>query len=241
MELVTGGDLFDYIVKHVRLPEEKARRIFQQIIAGVEHCHKNKVAHRDLKPENIFLDSHGNVKIGDFGFSGKMKAGELLTESCGSPNYAAPELFQKGCAYEGPEVDVWSCGVILYNLLCSKLPFDEPVMEDLVRKIEMGQYSTPWHMSTDAKDLISKMICVDPHQRISIAKIFEHPWFAQGLPPEMHGANSSSQSKAGSAQHERNSVALIASFSALVWSKVVKNQTGHQCFHFLPCFQFLHI
>jgi serine/threonine protein kinase len=182
MELISGGDLFDYIVKHVRLPEGKARRIFQQIIAGVEHCHENKVAHRDLKPENIFLDSENNVKLGDFGLSGEMHDGQLLTESCGSPNYAAPELLKKNCSYEGPDVDVWSCGCILYALHCNTLPFDAPTVPELFSKIKRGNFSVPGYVSPEAKDLISRMICVDPSKRISIGEIRQHPWFLKDLP-----------------------------------------------------------
>lgn len=182
MELVSGGDLFDFIVRHARVPEEKARRIFQQIIAGVEHCHENGIAHRDLKPENIFLDIDNNVKIGDFGLSAKMKPGKLLTQSCGSPNYAAPELLRKGCQYEGPEVDVWSCGIILFALLCSTLPFDAPTVEELFRKIKSADYTVPGYVSPEAQDLLSKMICVKADERISISDIRQHPWFLKDLP-----------------------------------------------------------
>jgi len=185
MELVSGGDLFDFIVKHVRVPEKEGRRLFQQIVAGVEHCHDCKVAHRDLKPENIFMDKDGNVKIGDFGLSAEICAGELLKDSCGSPNYAAPELLYKDCAYEGPEVDVWACGVILYAILASTLPFDAPAMPQLFRLIKAGRYSMPGFLSDDAKDLIAHMLVVDPTQRYSMADIREHRWFQTDLPPEL--------------------------------------------------------
>jgi serine/threonine protein kinase len=165
--------------------ECEARRIFQQIIAGVEHCHENRVAHRDLKPENIFLDKDRNVKIGDFGLSGEMLEGASLRESCGSPNYAAPELFYKNCEYDGPEVDVWSCGVILYALLCNKLPFDADSIPELIRIIKRGKYSVPGFVSDDAKDLIAQMLCKDPKQRITTSAIRKHHWFAKDLPPEL--------------------------------------------------------
>jgi 5'-AMP-activated protein kinase catalytic alpha subunit len=185
MELVSGGDLFDFIVRHVRLPEEEARHAFQQIIAGVEHCHDNKIVHRDLKPENIFMDSNSNIKIGDFGFAGKIVDGELFTESCGSPNYAAPEFLIKNCQYKGPQVDIWSCGVILYALLCNQLPFDSDTIQELFRLIKRGQYSVPGFVSDDAKDLIRRMLTVDPTKRISIAEIRKHPWFVRDLPAEL--------------------------------------------------------
>merc|ERR1719199_1481502 len=127
MELASGGELFDYIVKsRGGLPEPEARRVFQQIVAGVEHCHQRGVVHRDLKPENIFMDAKGNAKIGDFGLSTNWRPGKVLTDSCGSPNYAAPELLQKQCQYEGPEVDIWASGCVLYALFSRWLPIYAP-------------------------------------------------------------------------------------------------------------------
>ncbi|CAF0998125.1 unnamed protein product, partial [Didymodactylos carnosus] len=116
MEYVAGGELFDYIVKKGKLTEAEARPFFQQIISGVDYCHRHMIVHRDLKPENLLLDDASHVKIADFGLSNMMKDGELLKTSCGSPNYAAPEVVS-GELYAGPEVDIWSCGVILYALL----------------------------------------------------------------------------------------------------------------------------
>jgi serine/threonine protein kinase len=188
MELVAGGDLFDHIVKQPRMKETTARRIFQQVIAGVEHCHQNGVAHRDLKPENIFMDSNGNVTIGDFGLSGDMREGIKLTDSCGSPNYAAPELLYKNCIYDGPEVDVWSCGVILFALLCNRLPFDADSVPELLRLIKKGKYKIPGYVSDGANDLLSKMLCVEVENRISIDGIRQHPWFAEGIPPSLFKA-----------------------------------------------------
>lgn len=185
MELVSGGDLYSFIVKRRILEEKEARRIFQQIIAGVEHCHGQGVAHRDMKPENIFMDESGNVKIGDFGLSGEIRAGELLRESCGSLNYAAPELLCRDCAYEGPGVDVWACGVILYALLAQKLPFEDASPFYLKQLIRRGKYTEPRHVSADAKDLIARILTVNASQRISIADIRKHRWFNADLPAEL--------------------------------------------------------
>ncbi|KAJ0098977.1 hypothetical protein Patl1_21854 [Pistacia atlantica] len=136
MEYVKSGELFDYIVEKGRLQEDEARVFFQQIISGVEYCHRNMVVHRDLKPENLLLDSKWNVKIADFGLSNIMRDGHFLKTSCGSPNYAAPEVIS-GKLYAGPEVDVWSCGVILYALLCGTLPFDDENIPNLFKKIKI--------------------------------------------------------------------------------------------------------
>lgn len=104
-------------------------------MSGVEYCHRHNVVHRDLKPENLLLDQNLNVKIADFGLSNMMTDGEFLRTSCGSPNYAAPEVIS-GKLYAGPEVDIWSCGVILYALLCGTLPFDDEHVPTLFRKIK---------------------------------------------------------------------------------------------------------
>ncbi|KAJ0254010.1 SNF1-related protein kinase catalytic subunit alpha KIN11 [Hirschfeldia incana] len=181
MEYVKSGELFDYIVEKGRLQEDEGRTFFQQIISGVEYCHRNMVAHRDLKPENLLLDSRSNIKIVDFGLSNVMRDGHFLKTSCGSPNYAAPEVIS-GKLYAGPEVDVWSCGVILYALLCGTLPFDDENIPNLFKKIKGGIYTLPSHLSADARDLIPRMLVVDPVKRITIPEIRQHRWFQTHLP-----------------------------------------------------------
>eukprot|EP00897_Mesotaenium_endlicherianum_P002219 jgi/Mesen1/2024/ME000148S01128 len=198
MEYVKAGELFDYI-----------------IVSGVEYCHRNMVVHRDLKPENLLLDARCNVKIADFGLSNIMRDGHFLKTSCGSPNYAAPEVIS-GKLYAGPEVDVWSCGVILYALLCGSLPFDDENIPNLFKKIKVpcshsqlavgglillatvaagfnptsssrgillgGIYTLPSHLSPGARDLIPRMLLVDPMKRITIPEIRQHVWFQAHLP-----------------------------------------------------------
>ncbi|CAM6100921.1 unnamed protein product [Calypogeia fissa] len=181
MEYVKCGELFDYIVEKGRLMEDEARRFFQQIVSGVEYCHRNMVVHRDLKPENLLVDSKWNVKIADFGLSNIMRDGHFLKTSCGSPNYAAPEVIS-GKMYAGPEVDVWSCGVILYALLCGSLPFDDENIPNLFKKIKGGIYTLPSHLSPGARDLIPRMLLVDPMKRVTIPEIRQHPWFQAHLP-----------------------------------------------------------
>ncbi|KAI1081450.1 Pkinase-domain-containing protein [Whalleya microplaca] len=176
-----GGELFDYIVKHGRLPEDQARRFFQQMICAVEYCHRHKVVHRDLKPENLLLDENLNVKIADFGLSNIMTDGNFLKTSCGSPNYAAPEVIS-GKLYAGPEVDVWSCGVILYVLLVGRLPFDDDHIPSLFSKIQRGVFTVPHWVPADAASLIRKMLQTNPVQRIVIEDIRQEPWFLTDLP-----------------------------------------------------------
>jgi 5'-AMP-activated protein kinase catalytic alpha subunit len=179
---VESGDLFDYIVLNGRLTEDESRHFFQQIIAGVDYCHTNRVVHRDLKPENLLLDQErSSIKIADFGLSNIMRDGQFLKSSCGSPNYAAPEVIQRHW-YAGPEVDVWSCGVILYAMLCGVLPFDDENISSLYRKIIDCCYMLPSHLSVEARDLITSMLKADPMHRISIAEIRRHPFFQLQLP-----------------------------------------------------------
>eukprot|EP01050_Picozoa_sp_SAG11_P004777 SAG11_NODE_314_length_10874_cov_12.170302_5_plen_526_part_00 len=180
MEYVSEGELFDYIVEKGRLSEDDGRKFFQQIVSGIDYCHRHMVVHRDLKPENLLLDSDLNVKIADFGLSNMMRDGAFLKTSCGSPNYAAPEVIS-GKLYAGPEVDVWSCGVILYALLCGSLPFDDENIPNLFKKIKGGIYSLPNHLSEGVRDLIPRMLVVDPMKRITIKKIRQHPWFRVNL------------------------------------------------------------
>jgi hypothetical protein len=151
------------------------------MISGVEHAHWHGIVHRDLKPENLLLDANKHIKLADFGLSNRTLDGAMLSTSCGSPNYAAPEVIS-GHLYAGTEVDVWSCGVILYALLCGTLPFDDDSIPSLFRKIKLGTYIEPPYLSADAKDLISQMLEVDPLRRITIPGIREHKWFCTALP-----------------------------------------------------------
>lgn len=177
-----GGELFDHIVQHGRMSEAEARRFFQQMLCAVEYCHRHKIVHRDLKPENLLLDDNLNVKIADFGLSNIMTDGNFLKTSCGSPNYAAPEVIG-GKLYAGPEVDVWSCGIILYVLLVGRLPFDDEHIPSLFAKIARGTYSIPPWMPSAAANLIKKMLVVNPVQRATIEEIRQDPWFITDLPP----------------------------------------------------------
>ncbi|VVT53245.1 uncharacterized protein SAPINGB_P003476 [Magnusiomyces paraingens] len=179
-----GKELFDYIVQRGRMSEDEARRFFQQIISAVDYCHRHKIVHRDLKPENLLLDDNLNVKIADFGLSNIMTDGNFLKTSCGSPNYAAPEVIS-GKLYAGPEVDVWSCGVILYVMLCGRLPFDDEFIPNLFKKISQGVYTIPPDLSPGAKNLLKRMLVVNPLNRITVREIIQDPWFSVNLDPSL--------------------------------------------------------
>ncbi|TPX61866.1 hypothetical protein PhCBS80983_g00847 [Powellomyces hirtus] len=180
-----GGELFNYIVNRGRMSEDDARKFFQQIICAVEYCHRHKIVHRDLKPENVLLDEYDQVKIADFGLSNIMSDGEFLRTSCGSPNYAAPEVIN-GKLYAGSEVDVWSCGVILYVMLCGRLPFDDDYIPALFKKINGGIFTLPSFLSPPVRQLLQSMLIVDPLKRATITQIRQLEWFQKGLPDYLH-------------------------------------------------------
>ncbi|KAI8596873.1 kinase-like domain-containing protein [Dissophora ornata] len=176
MEYVSGGELFEYLVNKGRLDEAEALRFFQQIIVGLAFCHKRKICHRDLKPENLLLDDRMNVKIADFGMASLQKTGRLLETSCGSPHYASPEVVT-GLKYDGSSSDIWSCGIILYALLTGHLPFDDENIRQLLSKVKAGKFYMPTDISPGARDLISRMLTVNPKRRITMQGVMMHPWF----------------------------------------------------------------
>ena len=178
MEYASGGELFDFIVQNQRIKEPEACRFFHQIIAGVEYLHKLGIVHRDLKPENLLLDHRKNIKIVDFGLSNTYKAGETLKTACGSPCYAAPEMIA-GKRYLGSNVDIWSCGVILFAMICGYLPFEDPNTANLYKKILNGDYTIPKFVSPESRDLITNILNTDPEKRYKISDIRKHSWFNQ--------------------------------------------------------------
>nr|XP_036673054.1 mucin-5AC isoform X4 [Drosophila suzukii] len=174
MEFAAGGELYDYLSERKVLTEEEARRIFRQVATAVYYCHKHKICHRDLKLENILLDEKGNAKIADFGLSNVFDDQRLLGTFCGSPLYASPEIVE-GTPYQGPEVDCWSLGVLLYTLVYGSMPFDGSNFKRLVKQISQGDYYEPKKPSR-ASTLIRDMLTVCPRKRASIEQICSHWW-----------------------------------------------------------------
>ncbi|XP_043232336.1 MAP/microtubule affinity-regulating kinase 3-like isoform X11 [Amphibalanus amphitrite] len=184
MEYASGGEVFDYLVFHGRMKEKEARLKFRQIVSAVQYCHSKRIIHRDLKAENLLLDSQMNIKIADFGFSNEFTVGSKLDTFCGSPPYAAPELFQ-GKKYDGPEVDVWSLGVILYTLVSGSLPFDGSNLKDLRERVLRGKYRIPFYMSTDCENLLRKFLVLNPTKRASLEQaIMRDKWMNSGCNEE---------------------------------------------------------
>jgi len=176
MEYCNGGELFEYIVANNRIKEKEACRFFQQIISGVEYIHKLGVVHRDLKPENLLLDYNMNIKIVDFGLSNTYKEGQTLKTACGSPCYAAPEMIA-GKRYNGLQVDIWSCGVILFAMLCGYLPFEDANTSNLYKKILNGDFQIPRFISNEARDILKGILNTDPQKRFNIQDIRNHAWY----------------------------------------------------------------
>lgn len=175
LEYVEGGELFDYLVSKGKLPEQEAVHYFRQIIQGVAYCHNYNICHRDLKPENLLVDKKNHqIKIADFGMAALETTNKLLETSCGSPHYASPEIVM-GKNYHGSPSDVWSCGIILFALLTGHLPFNDDNIKKLLLKVQSGKYHMPQNISSEAQDLISKILIVDPRGRITINEVLQHP------------------------------------------------------------------
>uniref|UniRef100_H2YPI0 non-specific serine/threonine protein kinase n=1 Tax=Ciona savignyi TaxID=51511 RepID=H2YPI0_CIOSA len=201
MEYANGGEVFDYLVAHGRMKEKEARAKFRQcfcvthglsiplntkcdkisnsIVSSVQYLHSKKIVHRDLKAENLLLDADMNIKIADFGFSNEFTPGHKLDTFCGSPPYAAPELFQ-GKKYDGPEVDVWSLGVILYTLVSGSLPFDGQNLKELRERVLRGKYRIPFYMSTDCEHLLRKFLVLNPTKRGTLTAVMQDKWMNIG-------------------------------------------------------------
>jgi len=182
MEYAKGGELFNKVLKG-RLKVDAARKYFQQLISAVDYCHSRGVCHRDLKPENLLLDENENLIVSDFGLSAltesKCQDG-LLHTTCGTPAYVAPEVINRK-GYDGMKADIWSCGVILFVLLAGHLPFHDPNLMEMYRKISKGQFKFPKWFAPDVRRLLCRILDTNPKTRISIARIMKSSWFKVGL------------------------------------------------------------
>jgi calcium/calmodulin-dependent protein kinase I len=179
MELMEGGELYEEIVKRKTFTEKDAAEIVRQLCEALAYLHERGIVHRDLKLENLLLKKKGGleIKLADFGLS-KLYSGQALQTACGTPFYVAPDVLM-GTGY-GPAVDMWSVGVLLYVLLSGRLPFAADSDAELFRLIIAGNlvWKSPQFdaVSSEAKDLIKKLINTEPEQRWSAKQAIEHPW-----------------------------------------------------------------
>uniref|UniRef100_G3NTR5 Protein kinase domain-containing protein n=1 Tax=Gasterosteus aculeatus aculeatus TaxID=481459 RepID=G3NTR5_GASAC len=183
LEHVSGGELFDYLVKKGRLTPKEARKFFRQIISALDFCHSHSICHRDLKPENLLLDEKNNIRIADFGMASLQVGDSLLETSCGSPHYACPEVIRVsyfGEKYDGRRADVWSCGVILFALLVGALPFDHDNLRQLLEKVKSGVFHMPHFIPPECQALLKGMIEVNPDKRLTLEAIQKHSWYQGG-------------------------------------------------------------
>jgi len=184
IELVTGGELFDKIVEKGQYTEKEASVIIHKLLEAIVYLHKINIAHRDLKPENLLLKSTNDteVMLSDFGLSKIVGQESMMETACGTPYYVAPEVLS-ATGYD-KEVDLWSVGVITYLLLCGFPPFYGESLPEVFEQIMKAEFEFPapyWtDISAEAKDLISKLLVVDPKKRLSGADALKHPWIVNG-------------------------------------------------------------
>lgn len=178
LEFAKGGELFAKVSKS-RFSETLSRRYFQQLISAVGYCHSRGVYHRDLKPENLLLDENWNLKVTDFGLSAltdQVRQDGLLHTLCGTPAYVAPEILSKK-GYDGAKVDIWSCGIILFVLNAGYLPFNDPNLMVMYRKIYKGEFRVPKWTSPGLRHLLSRLLDTNPETRITVDEVINDPWF----------------------------------------------------------------
>jgi serine/threonine protein kinase len=182
MELCTNSCVRKFLRTNqcTTLTHDNTRTVVWQLLDAVNYLHQHNVVHRDIKPANILLDENFQVKLADFGFATRLKKGEKAVQGCGSLNYMAPELLvaREKRGY-GLAVDMWAVGVVMYVLLVGVAPFKSAKREDIVKKIRKGQYTYPddCKVSSMAKDLIARLLVVDPLKRITAIEASVHPFF----------------------------------------------------------------
>ncbi|TGZ67053.1 hypothetical protein CRM22_005004 [Opisthorchis felineus] len=179
MEYAKNGEVFDHLLRIGRMPEKEAQKLFRQLFSAVEYCHQKNIVHRDLKAENLLFDENNNLKLADFGFANVFNTECHLDTFCGSPPYAAPELLS-GQKYHGPEVDVWALGVILYMLVCGRLPFEAYTLKELHSKVLSGKYRIPFYMTENCEAMLRKMLIINPKKRATLRELLQEPWINTG-------------------------------------------------------------
>ncbi|RAL63680.1 hypothetical protein DID88_003723 [Monilinia fructigena] len=174
LEFAGKGELYKHLRRETKFPEWKAAQYIAQMAAALKYLHKKHVMHRDIKPENILVGIHGELKIADFGWSVHAPNSRRAT-MCGTLDYLPPEMLQGNSNYYNEKVDLWSLGVLMYEFLVGEAPFeDTPVMTQ--RRITRCEMTIPSFVSSEAKDLIKRLLVLDPEKRIPLEQVQKHPW-----------------------------------------------------------------
>jgi len=223
MEFASGGDMFEYVVKKNGLREDEARWFFQQLIVGLDYCHRMGVVNRDIKLENTLLDSSPRplVKICDFGYSKHEKFQSAPGSRVGTPAYLAPEviLTQRGKTYDGKIADIWSCGVMLYVMLVGAYPFERPEdkhdtqkLQKMIQRILHVDYHIPSHirLSEECRDLLRRVLVAEPAKRMTVEDIYNHPWYLKHLPPGVREMNDRLGQPPEAMQRREDIAAIVA-------------------------------
>ncbi|KAI9710032.1 MAG: hypothetical protein M1828_002335 [Chrysothrix sp. TS-e1954] len=272
LEYAAGGELFDFILKNHYLRDDSAQKLFAQLVSGVGYLHRNGIIHRDLKLENLLLDGSQNIIITDFGFANTFdprsrltdkeetqfdharrrgqhgadsyRPGDLMSTSCGSPCYAAPELVVSDGLYHGRKVDVWSCGVILYAMLAGYLPYDDdpnnPEGDNinlLYKYICNSPLVFPSHISPHARDLLRQILVPDPKRRADLFEVARHTWlmkFAEVVEditsniPLQNGHATEARNNVRSEEQERRTKSVVSPSSLNRSASVKESGKSHQ-------------
>ncbi|PAA63392.1 hypothetical protein BOX15_Mlig031844g2 [Macrostomum lignano] len=198
LELCQGGNLHDYVRRNGCLSEDKVRYFLKQIVAGLCYLHRSGIIHRDLTLANLLLTEDCKVKISDFGLAAELSEDRTNKTMCGTPNYISPEVSSQGV--QGPEVDVWSLGVMLYTMLVGKAPFDTKDPKSTIDNARRLKYDIPGSLHPEAIDLIAKLLRERPKERLTLAQVLQHP-FMRDKAHERSASNDSGNDSVQSGSH----------------------------------------
>lgn len=241
MEFVPGGDMFQYVVSRRGLPESEVRWFFQQLILGMDYCHRKGVMSRDIKLENTLLvlqpDKKPLLKLCDFGYSKHELLDSVAKSKVGTPGYTAPEVISNLKGYDGKMADVWSAGVMLYTMLFARYPFERPEdkklrqnerLQKILHRIIKVDYVFPesTSISAECKDMIRRILVADPARRITIQGIQQHPWFQRDLPPGSLEYNDWALNLSVSPAQTSDEIATIVNEAKIAYARAHPPATG---------------
>lgn len=206
LEYAAKGELYNELRKVERFSEKLSARYLRCIADALKYLHSKHVIHRDIKPENLLLGLKGEVKLADFGWSVHTQSLRRQT-LCGTLDYLPPEMVER--KMHDANVDIWSLGVLAYEFLTGQAPFAGDTEQDTFRRITSVELKFPSHVSTGARDLISKLLVHDPSARLSLDEVLKHPWIV------LHNNNASASVAAAPVASSSSSSSVSESSSAM--------------------------